>query len=174
MEESGQTQGDGQNRWIVDPLDGTLNFLHGIPHFSLSVAYECDGKIVAGLVFDPIRNEMFVAEEGKGAFLNDKRLRVSTRRQLHEAVLATGIPCLGRKRSPAYRALLEAVMENCAGLRQLGSAALDLAYVAAGRYEGFWEAGLKLWDIAAGTLILHEAGGMICDFERRQSFFTKR
>ncbi len=170
MEESGEIRGDGRNRWIVDPLDGTLNFLHGIPHFSLSVAHEYDGKIVAGLVFDPIRNEMFTAEEGKGAFLNNKRLRVSARRNLDEAIFATGIPCLGRKCSPAYRGMLEAVMENCAGLRQLGSAALDLAYVAAGRYEAFWEAGLQLWDIAAGTLILHEAGGMICDFECKQSF----
>ncbi len=175
MEESGETPGDGENLWIVDPLDGTLNFLHGIPHFSLSVAHECDGKIIAGLVFDPIRNELFMAEEGKGAFLNDKRLRVSARRHLHEAILATGIPCFtrerpGKKHPPAYPSMLEAVRENCAGLRQLGSASLDLVYVAAGRYEGFWEAGLQLCDIAAGTLILHEAGGMMCDFERRQSF----
>lgn len=140
LEESGDIEGgDKANRWVVDPLDGTLNFLHGLPHFAISIAHERMGEVVAGLIYDPLRDEMFIAEKGQGAFVNDRRLRVSARRKLSEAVLATGIPCLGRGRHPAY--------------------------VAAGRFEGFWEIGLKRWDIAAGILLVREAGGVVSEVD---------
>lgn len=166
LEESGDIEGgDKANRWVVDPLDGTLNFLHGLPHFAISIAHERMGEVVAGLIYDPLRDEMFIAEKGQGAFVNDRRLRVSARRKLSEAVLATGIPCLGRGRHPAYLEMVEAVTNTCAGLRRFGSAALDLAYVAAGRFEGFWEIGLKRWDIAAGILLVREAGGVVSEVD---------
>ncbi|HEX5321759.1 MAG TPA: inositol monophosphatase family protein [Stellaceae bacterium] len=164
FEEGGSTPGaDPRHCWIVDPLDGTTNFLHGIPHFSISIALERDGEIVAGVVYDPTRNEMFAAEKGTGAYLNDRRLRVSARRKMDEAVIATGIP--GR-RGPAHEihlATLASVSLATAGIRRFGSAALDLAYVAAGRYDGFWEFALSPWDIAAGLLLVREAGGYVSD-----------
>jgi len=164
LEEGGIVEGkDKDNRWIIDPLDGTLNFLHGIPHFSISIAHECRGRLLAGIIYDPVRDEMFMAERGLGAFVNDRRLRVSARSKLDEAVLATGIPFLGRKHHPATLNMLESVMTNTAGIRRFGSAALDLAYVAAGRYEGFWESDLKPWDIAAGLVIVMEAGGLVAE-----------
>jgi myo-inositol-1(or 4)-monophosphatase len=164
LEEGGASAGsDPRHRWIVDPLDGTTNFLHGIPHFSISIALERDGEIVAGVIYDPTRNEMFAAEKGTGAYLNDRRLRVSARRQLGEAVIATGIPNRGRARQDGYEPALAAVLAATAGVRSFGSAALDLAYVAAGRYDGFWEFGLSPWDIAAGLLIVREAGGYVSD-----------
>ena len=166
LEEGGLIAGnDTDNRWIIDPLDGTMNFLHGLPHFAISIAHESNGVLNAGIVYDPVRDEMFRAERGKGAFLNDRRLRVSARQALENSVLATGIPCLGRDPHPAYLDMLSAVMENCAGVRRFGSAALDLAYVAAGRYEGFWETGLESWDIAAGIILVREAGGMVSDLK---------
>ena len=166
MEESGTIAGkDPDNRWIIDPLDGTINFLHGLPHFAISIAHESNGILNAGVIYDPVRDEMFRAERGQGAFLNDRRLRVSARRALENSVLATGIPCLGRDRHPAYLEMLSAVMDTCAGVRRFGSAALDLAYVAAGRYEGLWETGLKPWDMAAGILLVREAGGMVSDLK---------
>src|SRR5216683_2430245 len=140
MEESGASgAGDGHHRWIVDPLDGTTNFLHGIPHFAISIGLERDGEIVAGLVYEPVRDEMFWAEKGAGAYLNDRRLRVSARRQLAEALVGTGIPFGERGDHPAYVASLAAVAAATSGVRRLGAAALDLAYVAAGRFDGFWE-----------------------------------
>ena len=166
LEEGGAEEGkDKSRRWVVDPLDGTLNFLHGIPHFSISIALEHDGDIVAGVIYDPLRDELFRAERGGGAYLNDRRLRVSSRSQLSHAVVATGIPWRERANQHGYLGQLAAVMESCAGVRRLGSAALDLAYVAAGRYEGFWEPALALWDIAAGVLLVREAGGFVSEID---------
>ncbi|MFZ5792271.1 MAG: inositol monophosphatase family protein [Pseudomonadota bacterium] len=166
MEESGATAGsDGQHRWIVDPLDGTTNFLHGLPHFAISVALERAGEIVAGVVLDPVKDEMFWAERGVGAYLNDRRIRVSSRRNLGEALLATGIPFRAHGDHTHFAAQLAAVMPKVAGVRRFGAAALDLAYVAAGRYEGFWENGLSPWDMAAGVLLVREAGGYVSEIE---------
>src|SRR6266576_6729016 len=170
FEESGETPGsDPRHRWIVDPLDGTTNFLHGIPHFAISIALERDGEIVAGIVYEPTRDEMFWAEKGAGAYLNDRRLRVSARRQLGEALIGTGIPFYGRGDHPRYIATLAAVMGATSGVRRLGAAALDLAYVAAGRYDGFWETGLFPWDLAAGLLLVREAGGFVSDLAGGQT-----
>ena len=177
MEEGGVTPPDepGGPSWIVDPLDGTTNFLHGIPHFAISIAaadkpLRDGGKLVAGAVFDPMRNEFFFAEPGKGAFLNDRRIRVSGRRRMAECLFATGIPFLGRgteEDHDAFRGELGRVMAGTCGVRRMGAAALDLAWVAAGRYDGFWERGLDIWDIAAGVLIVREAGGFVSDFAAR-------
>ncbi|HWI25799.1 MAG TPA: inositol monophosphatase family protein [Stellaceae bacterium] len=164
LEEGGGEPGsDPRHRWIVDPLDGTSNFLHGIPHFAISIALERDGEIVAGVIYEPVRDEMFWAEKGAGAFLNDRRLRVSGRRQLGDALIGTGMPFMGHGDRDTYLATLAAVMPVTAGVRRIGAAALDLAYVAAGRFDGFWEFGLKPWDIAAGILIVREAGGYVTD-----------
>jgi myo-inositol-1(or 4)-monophosphatase len=164
MEESGAEGGsDRHHRWIVDPLDGTTNFLHGIPHFAISIALERDGDIIAGLIYEPVRDEMFWGEKGGGAFLNDRRLRVSARRQLGEALIGTGIPFVGRGDHGTYLATLGAVMAATSGVRRLGVASLDLAYVAAGRLDGFWEFGLSPWDIAAGIVLVREAGGYVTD-----------
>ena len=166
LEEGGVITGkDPNNYWIIDPLDGTINFLHGLPHFAISIAHESSGVLNAGVIYDPIRDEMFQAERGNGAFLNDHRLRVSARRTLEDSVLATGIPCLGHDHGPACLDMLSAAMGACAGVRRFGAATLDLAYVAAGRYEGFWETGLKPWDLAAGILLVREAGGMVSDLK---------
>jgi myo-inositol-1(or 4)-monophosphatase len=163
MEESGETRGDGKHRWIVDPLDGTTNFLHGIPHFAISIALEREQEIVAGLVYDPMKDEMFFAEKGAGAFVNEKRLRVSARQHLGDSVIGTGIPFRKRGDHPYYLKLLEAVMGNTAGVRRMGAAALDLAYVAAGRFDGFFEIGLSPWDLAAGIILVREAGGYVTE-----------
>jgi myo-inositol-1(or 4)-monophosphatase len=164
FEEGGATPGsDTRHRWIVDPLDGTTNFLHGIPHFSISIALERDGEIVAGVVYEPTRDEMFSAEKGQGAYVNDRRLRVSARRKLGEAVIGTGMPFGPRVGQAGYSATLDALMRATSGIRRMGSAALDLAYVAAGRFDGFWEFGLAQWDIAAGILLVREAGGYVSD-----------
>jgi myo-inositol-1(or 4)-monophosphatase len=165
MEESGSSPGkDDHHRWIVDPLDGTTNFLHGIPHFSISIALERDNEIVAGVIYEPLRDEMFWSEKGAGAYVNDRRLRVSGRRNMGDAVIGTGIPFRERGDHPHYLETLRAVMAQTSGVRRLGSAALDLAYVAAGRLDGFWEFGLSPWDIAAGILLVREAGGYVTDF----------
>ncbi len=163
MEETGETKGRDGSRWIVDPLDGTTNFLHGLPHFSISVAAEKDGEVFAGCVYDPIRDELFWAEKGAGAFVNHTRLRVSGRRKLEDCVIATGLPFKGHGDVPTALAQLEAIMPNVAGIRRLGSAAMDLAYVAAGRFDGFYEVGLAPWDMAAGMLIVAEAGGFVTE-----------
>ena len=166
MEESGATAGeDATRRWIVDPLDGTTNFLHGIPHFAISIGLEEDGEMVAGVVYEPLRDELFWAEKGVGCYLNRRRLRVSSRRRLEDAVLATGIPFKGRGGKTAFLSTVGAAIDRVAGVRRLGSAALDLAYVAAGRFDGFWEFGLSPWDVAAGIVLVREAGGFVTDLK---------
>ncbi len=153
---------DPTRRWIVDPLDGTTNFLHGMPHWAVSIALEHKGEIVSAVVYDPAKDEMFYAEKGGGAWLNDsQRLRVSGRKQMIESVFATGVPFGGRDYLPATLQELARLMPRCAGVRRWGAASLDLAYVAAGRYEGYWERGLNAWDIAAGILIAKEAGALV-------------
>lgn len=166
LEENGEVKGeDTSNRWIIDPLDGTLNFLHGIPHFAISIGLERDGDIHAGLVYDPIGDNLFVAEKGQGAYHNNRRLRVSGRRDMAESVFATGIPFLGRDGHETFLGELENVMAISAGVRRFGAASLDLAWVAAGRYEGFWERGLSPWDMAAGIILVREAGGFVTDMD---------
>ena len=152
---------DPTRRWIVDPLDGTTNFLHGLPHWAISVALEHKGEIVSAVVFDPVKDEMFTAEKGAGAWFNDRRMRVSGRRELTTMLFATGIPFGDKKTLPATLRDLSKLMPRTAGVRRMGAAALDLAYVAAGRYDGFWERELEPWDIAAGLLLVREAGGLI-------------
>ena len=164
MEEGGTVKGkDPSHRWIVDPLDGTTNFLHGLPHFAVTIALEKDGEIIAGVTYEPIRDEMYWAEKGKGAYLNSQRLRVSARRQMADALIATGIPFKGRPGHEPYLLQLAAVMEQVAGIRRFGSAALDLAYVAAGRFDGYFETDLNPWDVAAGVLLVSEAGGFVSE-----------
>lgn len=161
-EEGGEEDGkDPTRRWIVDPLDGTTNFLHGLPHWAISIALEHKGQIVSAVIYDPSKDEMFFAERGNGAFMNDTRLRVAKRNRLIECVFATGLPFGGRSDLPATLQDLARLLPTCAGVRRFGSAALDLAYVAAGRYDGFWERRLNAWDLAAGLLIVREAGGFV-------------
>jgi len=165
LEEGESFEGaDRGARWIVDPLDGTTNFLHGMPHFAISIAAEVNGETVAGLVHQPLTGESYWAEKGRGAWLSDRRLRVSARRDLADCVLATGIPFRGHGDAPGFSRQLAAVMPEVAGVRRFGAAALDLAWVAAGRFDGFWEAGLSEWDVAAGILLVKEAGGFVCDY----------
>ncbi len=163
MEESGETTGDGRHRWIVDPLDGTTNFLHGFPHFAISIALEREGELVAAVIYEPVHDEMFWAEKGSGAYVNDRRMRVSARKTLPDTLIGTGIPFRERGDHPAYLKGLAAVMAATSGVRRAGAASLDLAYVAAGRLDGFWEFGLQPWDIAAGILLVREAGGRVTD-----------
>lgn len=161
-EETGAQDGqDPTRRWIVDPLDGTTNFLHGLPHWAISIALEHKGEIVSAVVYDAAKDEMFWAEKGAGAWMNDQRIRVSGRRHMVEAIFATGIPFGAKNTLPATMQDLARLMPACAGVRRWGSASLDLAYVAAGRYDGFWERELNLWDIAAGYLLVKEAGGFV-------------
>ncbi|WP_419908737.1 inositol monophosphatase family protein [Hoeflea sp.] len=163
-EESGEKKGtDGMHRWIVDPLDGTTNFLHGIPLFAVSIALERQGEIVAGVIYNPAMDELFTAERGNGAFLNDRRMRVAGRRGLADCVIGTGVPHLGRGEHGKYLIELRNVMGEVAGVRRMGAAALDLAYVGAGRLDGFWEDGLSPWDLAAGIVMIREAGGFVSD-----------
>ncbi|MFC7292501.1 inositol monophosphatase family protein [Hirschia litorea] len=162
MEEAGVIEGsDKSHRFIVDPLDGTTNFLHGIPHFAVSIGLERDGELRAGVVHDVIRNEIFWAETGEGAWLENRRLRISNRRKLGESVIATGIPFMGRGDHTQYIKELHVLMGEVAGIRRFGAAALDLAYVASGRFDGFWERGLAPWDVAAGIVLVREAGGEV-------------
>lgn len=170
MEESGSVLVEGSDeRWIIDPVDGTTNFLHGIPHFAISVGAERDGELIAGMIYEPIRDELFWAAVGEGAYLNRRRLRVSERRTMADALLATGIPFAQRVGQKSFMAMLNAVMPRTAGVRRQGSAALDLAYVAAGRYEGFWEVALQPWDVAAGIVIVREAGGMVSEIDGKSN-----
>ncbi len=165
-EESAEIEGtDRAHRWIIDPLDGTTNFLHGIPIFAISIALEREGQIVAGVIFNPVMDELYVAERGGGAFVNDRRMRVAKRNALPDCVIATGIPHLGKPGHPAYLKKLGAVMLESSGVRRNGAAALDLAWVASGRFDGFWEDGLKPWDLAAGMLMVREAGGFVSDLQ---------
>jgi myo-inositol-1(or 4)-monophosphatase len=174
FEEGGAEPGaDPRHRWIVDSLDGTTNFLHGIPHFAISIAAERDGEIVAGLVYEPVRDEMYWAEKGAGAYVNDRRLRVSARRHLSGAVIGSEFGPAVRAEAPAYFAALAAVTGATAAVRHLGSAALDLAYVAAGRFDGFWEFGLAPWDMAAGILLVREAGGYVSDLAGGHAMMAK-
>ena len=166
MEESGAVAGsDSQHRFIIDPLDGTTNFLHGIPIFAVSIGLERQGQIVAGVIYNPAMDELYTAERGGGAFLNDRRLRVGARRKLSDSVIGTGIPHLGRGHHGNFLGEMRHVMAEVAGVRRMGAAALDLAYVAAGRLDGFWESGLSPWDMAAGILMIREAGGFVSDAE---------
>jgi myo-inositol-1(or 4)-monophosphatase len=168
-EEAGLIDGpDKSHRFIIDPLDGTTNFLHGIPHFAISIALERDGVLTSGVIYNPISDDMFTAEKGHGAYLNDTRLRVAARKDLKLSLAATGIPFMGRSGHERFSAELSAVMASTSGVRRFGSAALDLAWVAAGRYDAFWERGLKAWDIAAGVLMVREAGGVASDLNNQQ------
>jgi myo-inositol-1(or 4)-monophosphatase len=170
LEESGEIPGEpGKPRFIIDPLDGTSNFLHGIPHFAISIAVEeelSSGKreILTGLVYQPMTDESFWAEKGRGAWLQDARLRVSARRHLDEALIATGIPFMGHGNFPQWNRIFGAVAPEVAGIRRFGAASLDLAWVAAGRFDGYWESDLQPWDVAAGMLLVREAGGFVTDF----------
>ncbi|MGH6761308.1 MAG: inositol monophosphatase family protein [Phyllobacterium sp.] len=175
MEESGAIEGkDSQHRWLVDPLDGTTNFLHGIPVFGVSIALERQGVLVAGVIFNPAMDELYTAERGGGAFLNDRRLRVAARPKLIDAVIGTGIPHIGRGHHPTYLAELRNIMNETAGVRRMGAAALDLAYVAAGRLDGFWEDGLSPWDVGAGILLVREAGGYVSDKKGGQDMYETK
>ena len=159
-EESDAADGqDPTRRWIVDPLDGTTNFLHGLPHWCISIGLEHKGEVVSGVIFDPAKDEMFIAEKGQGAWMNQTRLRVSGRHRMIEALFATGLPFGGRSELPATIRDLGRILPATSGVRRMGAAALDLAYVAAGRFDGFWERGLKPWDMAAGLILIREAGG---------------
>ncbi|MEL6840571.1 MAG: inositol monophosphatase family protein [Pseudomonadota bacterium] len=161
-EEGQEIDGDDPTRrWIVDPLDGTTNFLHGLPHWAVSIALEHKGQIVAGVIYDPVKDEMFYAEKGGGAWMNESRLRVSARHRMIESIFATGLPFAGMAHLPEALQDLARLLPTTAGVRRFGAAALDLAYVAAGRYDGFWERSLNAWDIAAGIIIVREAGGIV-------------
>ncbi|MFT3804297.1 MAG: inositol monophosphatase family protein [Burkholderiaceae bacterium] len=175
-EESGITMGpragdrpadlsQAEHIWIIDPLDGTTNFIHGLPQYAISIALMERGVITQGLVYDPNRDELFTATKGRGAFLNDRRIRVSRRTRIDEALIGTGFPYRKLDQLDAYMAMMKVMIERTAGLRRPGAAALDLAYVAAGRYDGFFEMGLAPWDLAAGSLLVAEAGGMVADFD---------
>ncbi|MCA1654042.1 MAG: inositol monophosphatase [Sphingomicrobium sp.] len=180
LEEGGEIAGDPDKpRWIVDPLDGTTNFLHGIPHFSISIAVEekkpdGTGEITQGLVYQPVTDESFWAEKGRGAWLQDRRLRVSARRNLDEAVIGTGIPHFGRGNVANWSRIFGAIAPEVAGIRRFGSAALDFAWVAAGRMDGFWEDDLDPWDSAAGILLVKEAGGYVSDYRGQNRMFERR
>jgi myo-inositol-1(or 4)-monophosphatase len=172
-EESGQTgNAKSDHLWVIDPLDGTSNFMRGIPHYCVSIACIIDGRLAHAVVFDPVRQEEFTASRGRGAQLNGHRLRVSNRTDLRECLLGTGIPFLGheQQRLPQYTQTLAELAAQCMGIRRAGAAALDLAYVAAGRFDGFWETGLERWDIAAGALIIKEAGGLISDLNGSERY----
>jgi myo-inositol-1(or 4)-monophosphatase len=164
-EESGRLEGaDAATCWIIDPLDGTTNFIHGFPHYCVSVAVQHRGRTEHAVVYDPAKNELFTASRGRGAFLNDRRIRVSRCRNLGEALVGTGFPFKELLRLEQYMRQLQTLMTSSAGVRRAGSAALDLAYVAAGRLDAFWEMGLSAWDMAAGALLIQEAGGLVGDF----------
>lgn len=170
-EESG-ARGNSDYVWIIDPLDGTTNFLHGFPQYSVSIALQHKGVLMQAVIYDPTKNDLFTATRGRGAFLNDRRLRVSKRREMADALIGTGFPYTRFEHLDAYMKIFAEMMQKTAGLRRPGSAALDLAYTAAGRYDGFFETGLKPWDIAAGCLLITEAGGMVGDFQGNDTFLT--
>jgi myo-inositol-1(or 4)-monophosphatase len=174
MEETGEHVGeDPGHRWIVDPLDGTSNFLHAIPIFAVSIALERQGELVAGVVYNPVMDELFVAEKGRGAYLNDRRIRVSARTDLGAALVGTGLPFLGHGNQLRTMTELQPLMSRVAGIRRCGAASIDLAWVAAGRFDGFWEHDLKPWDMAAGVVIIREAGGFVSDEMGGQRFLEK-
>jgi myo-inositol-1(or 4)-monophosphatase len=163
-EEGGSRVGDDKTHtWIVDPLDGTTNFLHGIPQFAISIGLSREGVIIAGLIYNPANDDLYTAERGKGAFLNDTRLRVAGRKQLNDCVIGCGLPHLGRGDHAVSQAEMSAIQPKVAGLRRFGAASLDMAFVAAGRLDGYWERNLKPWDVAAGIIMIREAGGVVGD-----------
>jgi myo-inositol-1(or 4)-monophosphatase len=169
-EESGQ-QGDGEYLWVIDPLDGTTNFIHGFPIFAVSIALRINGRLKVAVIYDPNRQEIFTAIRGQGAQVDGHRIRVSNRRDLQDTLIGTGFPYRSKENIQTYTKMLAAVLENTAGIRRPGAAALDLAYVAAGRLDGFWEFGLQEWDIAAGSLIVREAGGLISELQGDGDYF---
>ncbi|MEM8750887.1 MAG: inositol monophosphatase family protein [Pseudomonadota bacterium] len=171
MEEGGEIDNGSQHRWIIDPLDGTTNFLHSNPFFAVSLALESNGQLEAGVIYNPATEELFTAEKGRGAFLNDRRLRVAARRDLDECLIATGVPALNRRGHGVALYEQRSIMNRVAGVRATGAAALNLAYVAAGRFDGYWESGLKPWDIAAGLLMVREAGGFVTEPDPSASMY---
>ena len=173
LAEEGTAKGanaDAENVWIIDPLDGTTNFLHGFPQYCVSVALSHRGLVTQGVVYDPVRNDLFTASRGRGAFLNDRRIRVSKRQHLRDCLVGTGFPFRDGSYLDTYMKMMKVMTEQTAGLRRPGAAALDLAYVAAGFYDGFWEVGLNAWDVAAGSLLIQEAGGRIGDLAGEGDF----
>lgn len=174
MEERGRVEGtDPTHEWVIDPLDGTTNFLHGIPMFAISVALLRNGVPVAGIIYNPVSDELYMAEQGQGAFLNDRRIRVAGRRKLADTVVCCGLPHMGRGDHSQFNRELEAVQKEVAGLRRTGSAALDLAWVAAGRFDAFWERNLSPWDMAAGLVMVREAGGFVSDMDGGDKILQK-
>ena len=179
-EESGEIEGDPDKpRWIIDPLDGTSNFLHGIPHFAISIAVEdrrpgSKPEITHGLIYQPLTDESFWAEKGRGAWLQDRRLRVSARRYLDEALVGTGLPHCGRGDVSAWSRIYSAIAPEVSGIRRMGAASLDLAWVAAGRFDGFWEDDLDIWDVAAGLILIREAGGFVSDYRGQDRMVERR
>jgi len=173
LEEHGEVKGDGESRFIIDPIDGTTNFLHSIPHFAVSVAAEVRGELVAAVIYSPLNEELYWAEKGIGAYLNDTRLRVAGREKLDDALMATGIPFKGHGDLDKLLAEVREVAPNVAGIRRYGAASLDLAYVAAGRFDGFWESDLNAWDMAAGILLVREAGGYVTDMVGGQDMLKR-
>ena len=172
-EEGGTREGeDKTHTWIVDPLDGTTNFLHGIPQFAISIGLSREGTVIAGVIYNPANDELYIAERGKGAFLNDQRLRVAGRRKLADCVIACGLPHSGRGDHAQFRAEMIDIQDKVAGLRRFGAASLDLAFVAAGRLDGYWERNLSPWDIAAGQIIVREAGGIVSGIEGHDNALT--
>ena len=175
-EESGETAGRGSNdaeyQWIIDPLDGTTNFIHGMPQYAVSIAQAKNGVLEHAVVYDPNTNEMFTASRGAGAFLNDRRIRVSRRTRLNEALIGTGFPFRQFDHVDAYLAMFKELTQKTAGIRRPGAASLDLAYVASGRFDGFWEMGLSPWDMAAGVLLIQEAGGLVSDLSGEANYLT--
>jgi myo-inositol-1(or 4)-monophosphatase len=171
-EEGGEQSGDGEHQWIIDPLDGTTNFLHGFPQFAVSIALRSRGRLEHAVVYDPLSQELFTASRGSGAMLNNRRIRVSNARSLEGALLGTGFPFKQPQHLDSYLQTFKALHPQAAGIRRAGSAALDLAYVAAARLDGFWEIGLKPWDMAAGILLIQEAGGLVGDFSGGHEFMT--
>lgn len=174
LEEGGVVESkDGIHNWVVDPLDGTTNFLHGLPHFAISIGVKAGKEIIAGIILDPVKDELFWAEKGGGAYMNDRRLRVSSRTKMTDCILATGIPFTGKADHGKFLKELEHVMSVSAGVRRYGAAALDLAYVAAGRYDGYWERNLAEWDIAAGIIIAREAGALVSQLDGGEKMLEK-
>jgi myo-inositol-1(or 4)-monophosphatase len=169
-EESGRSASDAEYRWIIDPLDGTTNFIHGFPQYGVSIAIEHRGALAHAVVYDPVKNELFTASKGRGAFLNDRRVRVSKCPRLQDALVGTGFPFKEASRLEIYTRQLRRLMQTSAGVRRAGAAALDLAYVACGRLDAFWELGLAPWDMAAGSLLIQEAGGLVADLQGEAGF----
>jgi len=172
LAEEGGAQGRSDYLWVIDPLDGTTNFLHGFPQFAVSIGLQIKGVLNLAVVYDPTRNELFTAERGRGAHLNDRRLRVSKQTRLQESLIGTGFPYRDFSYLDDYLKMFRELLPKTAGLRRPGCASLDLAYVAAGRYDGFWEAGLKPWDLAAGVLLIQEAGGLVTDFDGGENYMA--